>query len=263
MRPYPVEIRQRVLAALAAGEPCSQVAERFGMAQSTVRRYERQWHQTGTVAPRPPVPRRPRLLPDDARLLRQVEAHPDATVQEHCWWWEQSTGQPIAKRTMGRALQRIHYVRQPRNPPPSSKLHTESPVPPSSRSPAMSSPRRTYSTDLTDAEWARLAPHIPPAKTGGRPARDRREIFDAVSYVVRTGCAWRLVPHDFPPWQTVYHYVRLWRIDGTWEKIHDALREEVRDQAGRDREPSAGIIDSQSVKTTEKGGREATTAPRS
>src|SRR5579864_9283827 len=97
----------------------------------------------------------------------------------------------------------------------------------------MSSPLRTYSTDLTDAEWARLAPHIPPAKTGGRPARDRREIFAAVSYVVRTGCAWRLLPHDFPPWQTVYHYVRLWRIDGTWERIHDALREEVRDQAGR------------------------------
>jgi len=76
-----------------------------------------------------------------------------------------------------------------------------------------------------------------PPKRGGRPARDRREIINAINYVVRTGCAWRLLPHDFPPWQTVYHYFRLWRIDGTWERMHDALREEVRAQAGRSRPP--------------------------
>lgn len=126
----------------------------------------------------------------------------------------------------------------------------------------MSTQRRSYPTDLTDAEWAILAPLVPPPKTGGRPARERREIVDAIGYVIRTGCAWRYLPHDFPPWQTVYHYFRLWRLDGTWESIHDVLREQTRQAAGRTARPSAGIVDSQSVKTTEKGGTAATTAAR-
>lgn len=80
-----------------------------------------------------------------------------------------------------------------------------------------------------------------------------REILNAILYLLRTGCAWRYLPHDFPPWQTVYHYFSKWRDDGTAQRIHDALRKQVREAADRDAEPSAGIIDSQSVKTTEKG----------
>lgn len=123
--------------------------------------------------------------------------------------------------------------------------------------------RRAYPTDLTDAEWQVLEPLVPAPKPGGRPVKHaRREILNAIFYVVRAGGAWRLLPHDFPPWQTVYHYFRLWRREGTWEQLNRALRTLLRLQAGRDAEPSAAIIDSQSVKTTQRGGATATMLAR-
>ena len=121
-------------------------------------------------------------------------------------------------------------------------------------------PRRRYPRDLTDAEWAVLAPLVPAPMAGGRPARhDRREVVDAILYVLRGGIAWRALPHDYPPWQTAYDYFRRWRLDGTWERVNAALRARVRAKAGRRAEPSGAILDSQSARTTEKGGRAATT----
>src|SRR5919199_169091 len=117
--------------------------------------------------------------------------------------------------------------------------------------------RRAYQTDLSDAEWACIEPLLPTPKAPGRPrVHSLREILNAIFYVVGSGCAWRLLPHDFPPWRTVYHYFRAWRLDGTWERMHAALRQRVRVCLKRKPQPSAAIVDSQSIKTTGVGGKE-------
>jgi putative transposase len=117
--------------------------------------------------------------------------------------------------------------------------------------------KRSYSTDLTDAEWRCLQSYVPAPKHRGRPRiHGTREILNAVFYVLKSGCPWRLLPRDFPPWESLYYWFRRWRIDGTWEKLNAALREQLRIRLGRNAQPSAGIVDSQSAKTTGVGGEQ-------
>ena len=116
-----------------------------------------------------------------------------------------------------------------------------------------------YPSDLTDAEWRRIEPEIPPAKRGGRPREvDLRAVFNAICYVLSTGCQWKALPKDLAAKSTAHHYFLLWDWDGTLERIHHALYVEAREQAGRDASPTTAIIDSQSAKAAQKGARRST-----
>jgi putative transposase len=119
--------------------------------------------------------------------------------------------------------------------------------------------RTRYPSDLTDAQWAILEPWIPQARPGGRPRKSNmREVVNAIFYLTREGCSWRALPHDFPPWKTVYNYFEDWKRDGTWDQFLTTLRRRVRSAAGRNPDPRVACIDSQSVKTA-YGGEEVGT----
>src|SRR5919206_2015833 len=119
--------------------------------------------------------------------------------------------------------------------------------------------RRAYATDLTDTQWALIAPLIPEAEPGGRPRKaSSRELVNAILSFLRAGMAWRLLPHDLPPWPTVYYYLRRWQREGVWERVHHTLVMADRERAGREASPTAAILDSQSVRTADqKGDRRA------
>src|SRR5215217_3036126 len=117
--------------------------------------------------------------------------------------------------------------------------------------------KRSYSTDLTDAEWEYIESYVPAPNKRRRPRiHSTREVLNAIFYVLKSGCPWRLLPREFPPWETIYFWFRRWRIDGTWERLNAGLRERLRTRLGRNPQPSAAIVDSQSAKTTGVGGEQ-------
>jgi len=113
--------------------------------------------------------------------------------------------------------------------------------------------RRKYSTDLTYRQWKIIEPLVVESSLGRKRTVDTREVLNAIFYLLKSGCSWRMLPNDYPNWKTVYTCFTRWKQNGTWKKIHDALRIKVRQKAGKKKQPTAGIIDSQSVKTTKKG----------
>jgi len=118
----------------------------------------------------------------------------------------------------------------------------------------MTKSQQIYPTDLNDTQWLKIRPYLPAEAQTGRPRKHGwRMILNGIFYILQSGCSWRMLPSDLPPWKTVYHYFRLWRTTGTWERLNHLLREKVRLKFGKKRQPSASIVDSQSVKTSEGG----------
>jgi transposase len=194
-----------------------------------------------------------------------------ATVAEIQRAYEEEAKQPVAPSTIYRLLERHGWQQRGAGvspaQAPAGKLARGNTVPARERreqSPPKANHEQSlqrYPSDLTEEEWAILEPLIPPAKPGGRPrSTDMRAVVNAILYLDRTGGQWRALPHEYPPWSTVWSYFRMWRNDGTWQRMHTALREQVRVKQGREPTPSAAIIDSQSVKTSQKGGGAATMA---
>lgn len=194
-------------------------------------------------------------------LGRLREAHPLLSIRQLTVRLEAACSVRVSHATVGLELKRMGYTHTRK------AIRTVSPPDPDcpriprryTKQPRLNPPapsfRKAYPTDMTDSEWTILAPLIPAPLPGGRPAHlPRRELVNAMFYVLRNGCTWRALPHDFPVYSTVYDYFRQWRNAGVWQTINDALREMVRVKAGRDPTPSAASLDSQSVKTTEKRG---------
>lgn len=118
----------------------------------------------------------------------------------------------------------------------------------------MTKSQQIYPTDLNDTQWSKIRPYLPAEAQTGRPRKHGwRMILNGIFYILQSGCSWRMLPRDLPPWKTVYHYFRLWRINGSWARLNHLLREKVRLKFGKKRQPSASILDSQSAKTSEGG----------
>lgn len=260
MPSYPVEVRERILAQWDAGTPVAELSVQFQISTKTIKRYLALRESTGSLAPRSKGRKRLRGGAEQLAVLESIrQEDPGATLQQMADRLAEQTGVRVTPQAVGYWLRKLgaHYVRrrhstrpQPRcSPSAPRRAYVESGV-------GASMPdRRAYPSDLTDAQWEWLEPLMPKGKPGGRHQEiPRRELVNAMLYVLRTGCPWRALPHDFPGWSTVHYYFRLWRISGLWEEIEGTLRERVRRRSGRQPTPSAAVMDSQSVSTTEKGG---------
>lgn len=269
--------RWQVILAVAEGRTAAAAAEQLGLSAEWVRDLVQRYNARGPDSLRDGRQRAgcgAKPLLDAAQTARLRAALEGSAADGGPWtgprvaeWMCAELGRPVDPRRGWEYLRRLGY--RAHRVTPAKVVRTAAQASPRTSGAVergrITQPRAAYPSDLTDAEWERLAPLVesPPSGRGGRPPRwSKREILNGIYYNLRSGQAWRMMPHDLPPWKTVYHWWRVWRRAGTWQRLNQLLREDVRRQAGREPEPSAGILDSQSVKTGEKGGCGATTGAR-
>jgi transposase len=263
--PIPADVREAAVAAYLAKEGTVEaLSKRYGISSGSLYRFVgRHRHQQGWAPEGPRRGRPPTYDADEMEVLRQYTVeHPQASTTELRQFMKQHTGKAVGRNAMDNYLRMLGIRR--RRPPEAAP--TAPALPPSLETRYQKRHRRhesgTYPTDLTDHEWALLEPHFAPSGRGRPPEHAPRTLLNAILYVLRTGCAWWMLPHDFPPYKSVYTAFRRWIRNGRLREAHDALRREFRRRKGRNEDPSAIIVDSQTVKTTEKGGLEATMQAR-
>lgn len=254
-----LKTRRSVVAYVQSGHTRAEAAEKFGVSIPSVQRFFSRHRRGEPLEQRPPVAsRKPTLNDVDRRFLLQLTAdHPEMRRAELREELRIKTGKVIGEGVLTRELKKIGVRR--RRP---IVIRTES-EPRSTKSRYKAHHRRersgnVYPSSVTDHEWSLLQP-VFERGSGGRgrpPTHDRREMVDAIFYVVRSGCSWRMLPSNFPKWQSVYATFNRWKQEGLFEEMYRILWEIWRLREGREAEPSAGIVDSQSVRTTEKGGLE-------
>jgi transposase len=263
--------QEAVVAYLGQAGTMEWVAAHYGMSVGSLQRFVARHRFALGLSPsrrgRPPT-----YTAAELELLRaHVQQVPDLCVPQALQFLVQHTGKQVSRSTAEQLLQMLK-TKPPRRAPSATAAPPASPKKSAPKGPPTQTrytdahrreePGR-YPTDLTDAEWQLLEEHFQPTDKGGRPPdHPPRLMLDAIFYVLRSGCPWRMMPHDFPPWKSVYTAFRRWMADGRLRKAHDALRRKLRVRLGRKEDPTALIVDSRSVKTTEKGGPEATTPAR-
>lgn len=275
-RVIPISLREQVIGAFERGEGTrAELAQRFGVGKQTITRWIALKRKTGSLEPRKWTQRgRAPLLTDEDRawLRGWIEVRPDCPLWELREVIAEHRGKRVGATTVNRALQQMGLVCRrhgQKAPPLKAEEHKNAEAQKGSEPPQKSAPqfryreqhrppvcgRIGYPSDLTDAQWKQLAPLLEPETHCGRPWKiERRSIVNALMYMARTGCQWRYLPHEFPHWQVVARTYYRWIESGIWDEVNRVLRERTRERAGRKSRPTAGIVDSQSVKTTEKGG---------